>query len=214
MKSVNWSRELQPLIDKYAEEKHPLEYQNLYQLLVMVILSARDSDDHINKVAPELFRKYPDMAALAKAETYELDPILKSVRSSRKKIAWLMEIANELQSDSNIPTSMKELTDLKGVGRKTANVIKREAKATAEGIMVDLHVVRVAPRLGIVEATEPNKIEKELMEKLPKEMWEDIGMALSFLGRDVCRPTNPHHEECMLSHVCAYCRNTSPEKCE
>ena len=205
-KQHDWATALRPLIEKYKEQQHPLDYKNIYQLLVMVVLSAQDSDAHINKIAPEFFQKYPDMKALSKANSAELTAALSDVRFHTNKIAWLQEIAETVKEDKNIPTTMKELTALKGVGRKSANVIMREANAEPEGIMVDLHVLRVAPRLGIAKGKNADKIEKELMEVLPKDMWGEIGMALSFLGRETCRPTNPKHNECILSKVCDYCQ--------
>lgn len=108
---------------------------------------------------------------------------------------------------------MQDLTALKGIGRKSANVILREAGVPAQGIMVDLHVVRVAPRLGITTDGTGDKIEKQLMEKLPQQMWSEIGMALSFLGRETCRPTNPKHSECVVSRHCEFCHKNNPENC-
>jgi len=202
----NWPEELKPLIAKYKDEKHPLEYQNIFQLLVMVVLSAQDSDAHINKLAPDLFDKFPDMKALAKAEKHDLEPYIGKVRYFDNKVGWLLEIAQTLKEDKNIPTNMKDLTALKGIGRKSANVIMREAEVEPAGILVDLHVVRVAPRLGIASGKDANKIEQQLMEKLPKSMWADIGMSISFLGREICRPTNPKHSECILNDICEYCK--------
>ena len=203
--STDWPKALRPLIEKYKGEPHPLHYKNIYQLLVMVVLSAQDSDAHINKITPAFFEKYPDMNTLSKANTAGLMEYLAEVRFHGNKIAWLQEIAEEVKEDKNIPTTMKELVALKGVGRKSANVILREAGKKAEGILVDLHVVRVAPRLGIAKGKDANKIEKELMAALPQDMWGEIGMAMSFLGREICRPTNPKHSECIVSHVCEYC---------
>jgi endonuclease-3 len=202
--TTDWAKALQPLLQKYEGEKHPLEYKNIYQLLVMVVLSAQDSDAHINKIAPEFFKKYPDMKALAKANTAQLTDALSDVRFHTNKIAWLQEIAETVKEDKNIPTTMKELTALKGVGRKSANVIMREAGAKAEGIMVDLHVLRVAPRLGIATGKDAVKIEKQMMAKLPENMWGDAGMAISYLGRETCRPSNPKHSECIMNDVCEY----------
>lgn len=204
-KQTDWPKALRPLIEKYRDKQHPLDYKNIYQLMVMVVLSAQDSDAHINKIAPAFFQRYPDMRALAKANKQELTDALSDVRFHGNKIAWLQDIASEVKEDKNIPTTMKELTALKGVGRKSANVIKREAGTEPEGIMVDLHVLRVAPRLGIAKGKNADKVEKELMEALPKDMWGEIGMALSFLGRETCRPTNPKHSECIVSSVCDYC---------
>ena len=204
---TDWPKALRPLIEKYKKQQHPLDYKSIYQLLVMVVLSAQDSDAHINKIAPEFFKKYPDMTALAKANTSDLTEALSDVRFHGNKIAWLQDIASEVKEDKNIPKTMKELTALKGVGRKSANVIMREAGIEAEGIMVDLHVLRVAPRLGIAKGKNADKIEKELIEALPKDMWGEIGMAISFLGRETCRPTNPKHSECIVSDVCEYCKH-------
>lgn len=205
MENKDWANAMQPLIDKYRGKKHPLDYKSIYQLLVMVVLSAQDSDANINKLAPAFFEKYPDMKALSKANTAELSEALSKVRFDANKIAWLQEIASTVKEDKDIPTTMKELTALKGVGRKSANVIMREAGVEAEGIMVDLHVVRVAPRIGIAKGKNADKIEKELMEALPKTMWGEIGMAISHLGREICRPTNPKHSECPVNKVCEYC---------
>ncbi|TRW23065.1 endonuclease III [Flavobacterium zepuense] len=205
MEGTDWPKALRPLIAKYKGEQHPLDYKNIYQLLIMVVLSAQDSDAHINKLAPDFFKKYPNMKTLAKANTAELTEALSEVRFHTNKIAWLQEIAETVKEDKNIPTTMKELTALKGVGRKSANVIMREAGVKAEGVMVDLHVVRVAPRLGIAKGKNADKIEKEIMAALPQDMWGEIGMAISFLGRETCRPTNPKHSECIVSNVCEYC---------
>lgn len=206
MADTDWGSALRPLITKYNEKKHPLNYRNLYELMVMVVLAAQDSDAHINKVTVDLFAKYPDLKSLAKAEKDDLEPFIGKVRNFNTKADWLIGIARELKEDKNIPLNMKGLTALKGVGRKSANVILREAEAPAEGIMVDLHVLRVVPRLGISDAKTGDKMEKDLMKVLPEDMWADIGMCISFLGREVCRPTNPKHDECVVKEKCAFCK--------
>lgn len=203
---TDWPKALKPLIAEYKGKEHPLHYKNIYQLLVMVVLAAQDSDANINKVTVDFFKKFPDMKALSKANSAELHEYLAKVRFNGNKIAWLQEIAETVKEDKNIPKTMKELVALKGVGRKSANVIMREAGVNAEGILVDLHVLRVAPRLGITTDGDATKIEKQLMQKLPQDMWGEVGMALSFLGREICRPTNPKHSECILSNVCEYCQ--------
>ena len=104
---------------------------------------------------------------------------------------------------------MEELVALPGIGRKSANVILREAGVKAEGVMVDLHVVRVAQRLGIATSSDPKKIEQQIMEVLPQSEWGEAGMAISFLGRETCRPSHPHHEECVMSSVCKYYKENS-----
>ncbi len=200
--NVNWAEAVKPLLKKYKDEKHPLEYKNTYQLMVMVVLSAQDSDKHINKIAPMLFENFPNMNALAKSTEQNLHGQISDVRNSDKKTQWLIKIAQTIKDDKNIPYNLDALTALPGIGRKSANVILRESGKEPEGIMVDLHTVRVAPRLGIASGTDPKKIEKQMMEALPKSEW-DAGMAMSFLGREICRPT-PKCEECLMRPVCKY----------
>lgn len=200
----DWNKILKPLLEIYRNKKHPLDYKNLYQLVLMVVLSAQDSDANINKIAPSLFDAIPDMEALSKSNLEILLQYISKVRKHNAKGQWLLEIANEVKKDSNIPLTQAGLVKLKGIGRKSANVILREAGKEPEGIIVDLHVIRVAPRLGLVAETEDgNKIEKELMAVLTKENW-DVGMPLSFLGREICRPKNPKCDECILNEVCNY----------
>ena len=168
----------------------------------MVVLSAQSTDNVVNLIAPKLFEAFPDMQSLARATPETLFPLIGKVRNFANKANWLMDIARQIKSDKNIPLTHDELTKLKGIGTKSANVILREAGKPAEGVIVDLHVVRVAPRLGIATGTDPKKIEKQIMEQLPKKQW-DAGMAMSFLGREICRP-KPLCEECFMRKVCLY----------
>jgi endonuclease III len=200
----NWENDLKPILKKYKGKKHPLAYENTYQLLVMVVLSARDSDANINNIAPALFDKFPTLNSLSKSDIDALMPYISKVRNHGTKGEWLLEIAKTIQNDKNIPLTMDGLTALKGLGRKSANVILRETHQPAEGIITDLHVIRVAPRIGIVkESKDGNKVEKQLMEVLPKKIWSEIGMAISFHGREICRP-KPKCEECVLNDICQY----------
>ncbi len=199
-----WKEEIQPLLKKYKGKQHPLEYHNTYQLLVMVVLSAQDSDRNINKLAPPLFEAFPDMSSLSKADAESLYPFVQKIRNFHNKTKWLLELSSTVKTDKNIPTTLEALTKLPGIGRKSANVILREAGMPAEGIIVDLHVVRVAPRLGIAQGTDPKKLEKQMMELLPPKDWGEAGMAISFLGRETCRPTNPKCPDCVMNTVCDY----------
>ena len=201
---INWPKAIQPLLKKYKTTKHPLDYKNIYQLLVMVVLSAQDSDRNINQLAPKLFEAFPDMKALSKATDETLFPFISKVRNFGNKSKWLTGIAQQLKDNKNIPLTHEGLTELKGIGSKSANVILREAGKPAEGVIVDLHVVRVAPRLGIATGADPRKIEKQIMEILPQKDW-DAGMAMSFLGREICRP-QPKCEECLMNTVCKFYR--------
>ena len=199
---IDWSKAIQPLLKKYKNTKHPLEYKNIYQLVVMVILSAQDSDRNINQLAPKLFEAFPDMTALSKAKEETLFPLISKVRNFANKANWLMELGQTLKTNKKIPLTHEGLTSLKGIGSKSANVILREAGKPAEGVIVDLHVVRVAPRLGIATGSDPKKIEMQIKEILPQKLW-DAGMAMSFLGREICRP-KPKCELCLMRPVCLY----------
>jgi endonuclease III len=199
---TDWAVAIRPLLKKYQRKKHPLDYQNSFQLLVVVVLSAQSTDDAVNKIAPGFFKAYPDLSSLAKAKAKDLFPHLKGVRNFAHKADWLTKIAQKLKKDSAIPKTMEDLTALPGIGRKSANVIRRGMGLPPEGIIVDLHVVRVAPRLGLVTDTDPKKIEEQLMRLLPKKEW-DAGMAMSFLGREICRP-KPQCEICLMNPVCAF----------
>ena len=199
---MNWSVAIGSLVRKYKGRKHPLEYHNIYQLIVLVVLSAQSADEHINALAPALFKAFPDMAALLGATREELFPYISKVRNFGHKAEWLMAIARQVKKDNHIPLTLEGLTALPGIGRKSANVILREAGRPVEGIIVDLHVVRVVQRLGIADEDDPKKIEKHLMEILPKRQWE-AGMAMSFLGREICHP-KPDCPKCLMRKVCAY----------
>ncbi len=205
----NWVEKLKPLLEKYKGKKHPLDYENLYQLMIAVILSAQDSDANINKIAPTFFKAFPNLESLSTIEPMYLYPYVNKVRNFNTKSNWIIEIAKTLKSDKNIPTNLDDLIVLKGIGRKSANVIIREMNVPAQGIITDLHVIRVAPRIGLAyDSKDGNKIEKQLMQVLPNEIWSEIGMAISFLGREICRPTNPKCIECPIQNNCKYILKT------
>ncbi len=204
---TDWSKEIKSLIAKYKDKKHPLDYGNTYQLVVMVVLSAQDSDKHINEVSKSFFAAFPDMASLARADEETIIRYISSVRNFGNKTKWLTKLAQTVKEDKNIPLTMEGLTALPGIGRKSANVIMRETGKKAEGIIVDLHVVRVAPRLGAATGTDPKKIEQQLMNVIDEQDWGQAGMAISFLGREICRPTNPKHQDCVMNTVCEYYRS-------
>lgn len=204
--SDNWSGKLAPVLKQYEGRKHPLDYHNRYQLLIMVVLSAQDSDAHINSIAPAFFETYPNIASLSVTDIDSLLSHISGVQNFNNKANWLLEIAKNLKKDSNIPLTMQGLTALKGVGRKSANVIMRESQVRAEGIIADLHVIRVAPRIGLIPETKDGiKAEKQLMQVFTKAIWGEIGMALSFLGREICRP-KPKCPICSIKDICNYYR--------
>jgi len=199
---INWPEAIKPLLKKYRNKPHPLDAKNLYQMLVMVVLSAQSTDNIINGLAPDLFEAYPNMESLSNASVETLTPFIRKARNFNNKGKWLIAIAKDVKKDSNIPLNLQELIKLPGIGRKSANVIMRYGKALAEGVVVDIHVLRVAPRLGIATGDDATKMEKQIMEVLPQKEW-DAGMAMSFLGREICRPT-PECEICLMNKVCAF----------
>ena len=156
----NWKENLEPLIDKYKGRKHPLNYNNTYQLLIMVILSAQDSDANINNITIPFFEKFPNLESISNSNIEEITSYFTKVKNYPTKTTWIYELAKLLKTDNNIPTNLTELITLKGIGRKSANVILRETNQKTEGIIVDLHVIRVAPRIGLTPKYEDgNKIE-------------------------------------------------------
>ena len=202
MAKTDWSEAIKPLLKKYKDKQHPLEYKSIYQLVVMVVLSAQDSDKNINTIAPKLFEAFPNMKSLSKATEELLFPYISKVRNFGNKAKWLLGIAQQLKEDKNIPLTHDELTQLKDIGSKSANVILREAGKPAEGVIVDLHVVRVAPRLGMATGDDPKKMEKQIKEILRQKQWDAV-MVISFLGREICRP-KPNCEICLMNTVCEY----------
>ena len=200
---INWEIAIKPLLKKYKKKPHPLQHHNLYECLVMVILSAQSSDDYINKIAPALFDEFPNLSAMAKSSDEQIYPFVKGVVGHAKKIKYLLEIARQLKRNENIPITMDALIALPGIGRKSANVIMREAGVEAEGIVVDLHTTRVATRLGISKSDDPKKIEQDCMKKIDGKDWSEAGMAMSFLGREICRP-KPLCPECLMNDVCQF----------
>jgi endonuclease-3 len=205
---TKWFAHLKPLFNIYGKRKHPLEYKDSYQLVVMVVLSAQTTDALINKLAPELFKTFPSMKHLAAAKAEDLFPFIKSVRGFRKKANWLVKIAQSIGNNKDIPLTIEGLTELPGIGRKSANVIIREAGGMPQGIMVDLHVLRVIERIGITNEEKPDKIEKALMEIIPQKYWHAAGMSFSYLGREICRPTEPKCIKCPVNKSCKFLRQS------
>jgi endonuclease-3 len=202
------NRELEQALDRlftqYGTRKHPLAYENRFQLLVMVVLSSRSTDVAVNKLAPAFFAAFPSMAHLAQAKPEELFPHIRTIPGFVKKAVYLIGIAKAVGSDEKIPTTMEGLIALPGIGRKSANVILRESGSPPEGIIVDLHVLRVTPRIGLTKEEDAEKVERDLMTFIPRDRWHSAGMAFSFLGRELCRPTDPACGECVMAGVCVH----------
>lgn len=181
-----------------------LDHQNAYQLLVATILAAQSTDKLINTVTPALFAKYPTPAALAAADPAELEPMIFSTGFYRNKAKHLIGMARKVVAayGGEVPETMAGLVDLPGVARKTANVVLGSALGKNEGIVVDTHVSRLAPRLGLTRAQDPVKIEEDLMAIVPRDQWSLFAHRLIWHGRRVCHAKKPDCEHCTLAPLC------------
>jgi len=196
---IDYFKQAMPTVDT------ELHYGSPFQLLVAVVLSAQCTDQRVNQVTPALFERYPDVAAFADAEEFEIYEYIRSVSYPNAKAKHLCQLAKKLLSDydGRVPSDMDALLSLPGVGRKTANVVQAVAFGKAT-MAVDTHVYRVAHRLGLVPATAntPAKVEQWLMKNIAEE---DIPRAHHWLllhGRYVCTSRAPHCDRCGISNVC------------
>jgi endonuclease-3 len=188
----------------YPDAHCALDHDDPYQLLVATILSAQCTDKRVNIVTPDLFRHYPDATALSGAKAEELEEEIKSTGFFRNKTKSLLGMARALveQHGGKVPDSMEELTQLPGVGRKTANVVLGNAFGTNVGIVVDTHVTRLSNRLGLTRETDAVKIEEDLMPLFPSEQWTLVSHLLIEHGRQICIARTPRCEICPLNDIC------------
>lgn len=182
-----------------------LNHETPWQLLIATILSAQCTDDRVNIVTADLFKKYSSIEAFANAKLEELERDIHSTGFYRNKAKNIIECAKRLVNDFDgvVPKSIDELTSLAGVGRKTANVIRGNIYHEPS-IVVDTHVKRVSNRLGLTGDEDPVKIEFDLMKKLPKEQWIPYNLQIITHGRTVCTARNPKCGECFLKSYCPY----------
>jgi endonuclease-3 len=196
---------------KKLEKQHPnadteLHYRNPYELLVATILSAQCTDQRVNQVTPALFKRYPDAATLARATAAELEPQIQSTGFFRAKSKSLLGMANAVtgKHQGTIPASMDALTELPGVGRKTANVVLGHALGVP-GLPVDRHVLRVSNRIGIAKSDDPEAVEQQLCGALPPEKWIVASDTLILHGRRICKP-KPLCATCRVREDCVFYR--------
>ena len=189
----------------YPDAKPALHFDNAYQLLIAVILSAQCTDVKVNMVTPALFAAYPDAAAMAKATAAEIEPYIKTCGIYRNKAKNLAATARALveRHGGEVPADHEALTQLPGVGRKTANVVMSCAFG-ADAIAVDTHVFRVSNRLGLADAPDVFKTEEQLMQVIPRPAWSRAHHWLIYHGRRVCAARKPACESCTLRPWCRY----------
>jgi endonuclease-3 len=188
----------------YPDATCTLDYQTPVQLLVATILSAQCTDERVNKVTPELFRRFPDAAALANAELAELEQLVRSTGFYRNKAKNIQATCRMLvtQYAGEVPQRMEELLQLPGVARKTANVVLAHAYGVNAGVTVDTHVKRLSQRLGLTQHPDPIRIERDLMRLLPQPDWENWSIRLIYHGRAVCTARNPACDRCLFADLC------------
>ena len=181
-----------------------LDHDSAWQLLIATMLSAQCTDARVNIVTKELFVKYPDVNAFADADLKELEQDIHSTGFYHNKAKNIIACCQALRDkyDGRVPRSLEDLTSLAGVGRKTANVIRGNIYHDPS-IVVDTHVKRIVKKLGITKETEPEKVEFDLMKKLPKDHWILCNIHLITFGREICKAPAPKCEECFLRDVCA-----------
>ena len=195
---------LRRLRKEFPRPKTALLHDNPFQLLIATILSAQCTDERVNMVTKELFRKYKTPKDIANANVAELESEIKSTGFFRMKTKSIMGCSKALveQHGGKVPASLDELVLLPGVGRKTANVVLGQAFGIVAGVVVDTHVHRLAQRMGLTGADTAEKIEEDLMEVFPKNDWIDVGSIFILHGRRICGARKPKCLECSVSDLC------------
>lgn len=192
------------LTKEYPNTKCSLNYMTPLELLIAVILSAQSTDAQINKLTPALFEKFKSAKDFAEADIKELETYVKSsgfYKSKARNIQNTCKILDE-KYNGNVPKTMEELTQLPGVGRKTANVVMLNAFNKCEGIAVDTHAKRLSNRIGLSNETDPLKIEQDLLKKIPKKDWHLMNHLFVDHGRAVCTAKNPKCNNCCIETYC------------
>ena len=197
---------LRKLYTQHPDADTELDYENPYQLLVATILSAQSTDAGVNRVTPELFKRYPNAASLAIATPSELEPLIHSTGFFRSKAKSLLGMARALvdSHDGEVPNTMEALVELPGVGRKTANVVLGHALGIP-GLPVDRHVLRVSNRIGIASSEDPVEVEQQLGKALPAADWTKASDTLILHGRRICKP-KPLCDQCVVRDDCDFYR--------
>ena len=191
---------------KYPDARCSLNYASPLELLVATILSAQCTDERVNVVTAELFRKYRDAADYLKAAPEELEQDIRPTGFFRNKARAIQGACRllEEQHGGRVPASLEDLLALPGVARKTANVVLGNAFGVASGVVVDTHVQRLSARLGLSAQKQPEKIERDLMALVPETDWIDFSHLLIYHGRKVCKARTPLCDQCVVELLCPF----------
>ncbi|MCL2799981.1 MAG: endonuclease III [Endomicrobia bacterium] len=192
------------LSKEYKKIKCPLDFYYPFELLVAVILSAQCTDERVNKVTKDLFKRYKSIKDYANADNEELQNYIRSAGFFRNKAKNIIGSAKMVLDCFNgeVPQTMEELLKLPGVARKTANVVLGTVFCKSEGIAVDTHVIRISNLLGLTKYSDPVKIEKDLMKAVARAHWIDFSFLIQTLGRRICKARNPDCISCPLNKIC------------
>lgn len=192
------------LQQEYPDAHCELDFESPFQLAVATILSAQTTDVRVNETTPALFRRYPDAEALANAQQEDVEEIVRSTGFFRNKAKNIIGFARGLMADHDgqVPRELDALTELPGVGRKTANVVLGNAFDINEGVVVDTHVKRLSNRMKLTREDNPVKVERDLIELFPRERWTMLAHLLIWHGRNVCDARKPLCEQCVVAHLC------------
>jgi len=191
-------------LERVSPNKLELNFNSPFELLIAVILSAQTTDAKVNEITRTLFQKYSSPKDFLRAPLEELERDISSINYYKNKAKFIKGACQMLveKYSGELPKSIEELTELPGIGRKSANMILYNAFGINEGIAVDTHVARVSKRLGLIEQEKPEKIEEDLMKITPKEEWGKLSNLFILHGRYVCTAKNPKHKECVLYDLC------------
>lgn len=192
------------LKNAYPEAHCALDYRNPFELLIATILSAQCTDKRVNMVTPGLFRRFPTPAAMASASQDEVEELVRTTGFFRSKAKSLREASSDIQArfGGKVPAQMEDLLTLRGVARKTANVVLGNAYGISEGVVVDTHVSRLAARMGLTREKNPVKIEKDLCAQFPRKHWTMLSHLFIAHGREVCDARKPLCSCCPLADGC------------
>jgi endonuclease III len=187
----------------YTMEKTALEYRTPFELLIATILSAQCTDKQVNKVTPNLFKKYKSPQDFIKAPIADIEEVIKSTGFYRNKAKNIKGCCEGLVNmyGGNMPRTIEEMIKLPGVGRKTANCVLGAAY-NIPGVVVDTHVKRLAMRMGLTESDNPDKIEEDIQKILPEDRWRRFSDILIYHGRAVCSARKPDHDKCVIADLC------------